>query len=240
MKMKKEDFEKYKQLSKEEYQKGSIYALANAIELFDDAMIMRGLYRNERAFALLKLSLEESAKAFAYFEISTLKALDENSLEKKIEEKIKILEDHNKKTEYALELLSKKRVRPPEGEDIYEDNEFKKALERFREMNLMKNLSLYTSLVENKLQPPYHSIGEDDVIDIEHIALNMLSRAKEPILNLDESLFISLNINKEAIKKHNSFIWVRRMNTLQLVYKDHVKEVQKKHPYYESIMEEDY
>lgn len=121
-----------------------------------------------------------------------------------------------------------------------ENNNFKKALRRFTEMNLKKNQSLYTSLVDDELKPPYLSIGEGDVIDIEHIALNMLSRAKEPILNLDESLFTSLNINKKAIKKHDNFIWVRRMNTLQLVYKDHVKEIQKKDPYYNSIMEEEF
>lgn len=235
---KKEKIEKYNQLGTDEYQKGSIYALANALELFDDAMIMRGLQRNERAFALLKLSLEESAKAFAFFEISVLKVFDEDSLQRRIKENIEIFEDHNEKTKYALNLLSLKRVNPPEGEDIYKNNEFKEALERITEMNLKKNLSLYTSLVDDKLQPPYHSIGEDDVIDMQHISLNMLGRAKEAILNLDESLFISLNINKKAIKKHDNFIWVRRINTLQLVYKNHIKEVKKKDSNYESIMDD--
>src|SRR5690554_1403613 len=148
--MKKEKMKKYQQLSPEEYQKGSIYALTNAIELFDDAMIMKGLQRDERAFALLKLSLEESAKAFAYFEISVLKVFDEDSLERRIKENIGIFLDHNKKTKYALNLLSLKRVKPPEGEDIYKNNEFKEALERITEMNLKKNLSLYTSLVDGK------------------------------------------------------------------------------------------
>src|SRR5690554_4230602 len=136
MKMKKEKIEKYNQLSQEEYEKGSIYALTNALELFDDAMIMRGLQRNERAFALLKLSLEESAKAFAYFKIFELKKNNEDCLKKRIKENIELFEDHNKKTKYALNLLSLKRVKPSEGEDIYENNEFKEALERITEMNL--------------------------------------------------------------------------------------------------------
>lgn len=210
--------EKYKSLNIREYQEGIINSYLNTIELFDDAMIMRSFDKQDRAFSLLKLSLEEAAKTVALYEIYILLncGAPEGTFSKRIEENLKLLEDHNPKTKYAYRSLiaNARNCIDKQQEDFFEQR-----LKKVTELNALKNHGFYTTLIDNKFVAPYLNITEDDVVQMERDTLHIISYSKKLILKLPDNLYAEMKINKDAIIKHDLFKRNRDIHMMKLLLK---------------------
>lgn len=233
--------QKYSSVTREEFKKGSIYSLVNAFELYGDALIMDALGRPPRTYSLMKLSLEEIAKALMLFEIYLLKQ-NQEIFQERISMLLKSLESHNPKTKYAIQFLISKQnefinfhpnpeVKKEDSNQNKELKELKELLENVTDLDNKKNTNLYTSLICNEFKPPALSIEENDVQNLTHLTMPILLRSKSIILKDDDTYYSSLGIDPDKLKKLDPNTEARRMHKIQAAYWNHIDDVKRKYPH---------
>jgi AbiV family abortive infection protein len=232
---------KYNSVSREEFKKGAVYSLVNAHELYGDALIMDALGRTPRTYSLMKLSLEEIAKALMLFEIYLLKQ-NEELFQERISMLLKGLESHNPKTKYAIQFLISKQnefinfhpnpeVKKEDSNLNKELNELKGLLDNVTDLDSKKNTNLYTSLIENEFKPPALSVDENDVQNLTHLTFPILIKSKRIILKDNDEYYSSLGIDPEKLKKLDPNTEARRMHKIQMAYWNHLDDVKRKYPH---------
>ncbi len=231
----------YDSVFREEFKKGAVYSLINAYELYGDAIIMESLGRTPRIYSLMKLSLEEIAKAMMLFEVYLLKH-NEVLFQDRISSLLKNLTDHNLKTKYAIEFLISKQkefinfhpnpeVKNKNSIQNKELDELNKLFKNVKLLNKKKNTNLYTALIENEFKPPALSVDENDIQNLRNLTFPILVRSKKIILIDDDEYYSSLGIDPEKLKKLDPNTEARRMHKIQTAYWNHLDDVKRKCPH---------
>ncbi|MDX2362000.1 MAG: AbiV family abortive infection protein [Crocinitomicaceae bacterium] len=201
-------------LSSEELKKGAIFSLVNAHELFGDAMILKCLRTSPRAYSLIQLSLEETAKSLILFELSVHKRFVNVSPELKgtyaqrIRLANKILKLHEEKSTYAIEfvVVKLKEFIDSHPADLPEDSHIRKSLVDLKnkiddvpKLNERKNSSLYVSLEGNKFVHPNATISKDELHALDNFVYPLLKEAKNSILTKDDDYYQSLGLDPKKL-----------------------------------------
>ena len=234
---------KYKEISSDEFKKGAIYSLLNAIELHGDAMVMDACGRKPRVYSLCKLSLEETAKSLMFYEISLLKDMSKKEpiFDKRIDKILGEIENHNDKTKYALDFLiskseffieshpNKKVKEEPSG--LMEELKWLQILLSQKEqLDVKKNTNLYTSLINGEFKPPFISFEDADIENIKQLTYRLLVYVRNMILKIDDAFFDLIKFNKEEIKKIDLYLEIRNIQKLKVAYANQIDEIKRKYP----------
>lgn len=230
--------QKYKLVSSEEFKKGAVYSLVNSYELYGDALIMESLGRSPRTYSLMKLSLEEIAKALMLFEIYLLKKHND-LFQERISMLFKGLESHNPKTKYAIQFLISKqndfiKFHPNpkmKNENSHQDKEMQELnelLENVIQLDLKKNTNLYTSLINDEFKPPFLSVEEKDIQNLKHLTFKILIWSKRVILKDTDDYYSTIGLDPEKLKKLDPNTEAKNMHKLQVAYWNHLENVKQK------------
>lgn len=232
----------YSRMSPDEFKKGAIFSLVNAYQLYGDAMIMDSLERLPRVYSFTKLALEEAAKSLMLFEIYIFKKSNFPNYESSPRYNliIKGVDDHNPKTEYALNfLLSKQRefinfypVEQAEDSPLHKEcEEIKLLIEKVKKLDNKKNTSLYTSIVNNKFLPPFQSTSQEDINEISHRTFQLLIRAKQTIItDDDDEYYKSIGLDFDLKERLDPNLEARNMHKLKVTYLNHIEKIKMEYP----------
>ncbi len=155
-------------MNQQEYIFGIEKTLINAKDLFEDAEILFKKNRFSRAYTLYQLSIEEIGKATLIFNFLLHKDIFDIDEQKKI---IREFINHKSKTKSSIGLdvllafvISDQKLKE---KVIYQIRKQEKEIEQ---LNILKNRSLYTDIIEEKFINPKEIITEKLAKDIKFIA----------------------------------------------------------------------
>ena len=231
----------YSRMTAEEFKRGAVYSLVNSYQLYGDAMIMDSLGRLPRVYSLIKLALEEAARSLMLYEIFIFKNskfpdFENNGRYKMI---IQGLEDHNPKTEYALDfLLSKQKefilfhpVKQTEDSPLHDETkELIQLIKKVKELDNKKNTSLYTSIVNNKFLPPFLTTTREDVNEITHKTFQLLIKAKQIIIKDSDEYYYSIGLDINIKEKLDPTLEAKNMHKIIVTYLNNQEEIKRKYP----------
>jgi len=214
--MKKADL---KLMNEKELSTGAIHSLINSFNLFHDAMILSVLGRYSRAYTLVQLSIEEAGKALMLHELSFFKKninvlpkVAGETYNEKLTRVEKLFFDHPGKSKESLKFMIsmiKNKFLDNESEEL----EIKRLKEEMKpkELNKMKNLSLYVDVSNNSFEIPYDIISEKEYSNLQSLGHVILHHSKKYIFK-NEELLIEMGADPNIIKKLDPYSEARRLN----------------------------
>ena len=85
------------------------------------------------------------------------------------------------------DLMKSHPVKQTEESFLFRSIEnLKELIAKIERLNSKKNMSLYTSIIDNRFKPPVFSMSKDDVKEIIHRSSQLLIRAKQIIMKDQE------------------------------------------------------
>lgn len=151
--------------------------LSNALDLIDDASLLKKNNRKERAYTLFQLAIEEVGKAIRIFVYLLFDNLSDEKTKKIF---LKDFRDHQEKTrksiamDYYFLLIGKDHI--DDKLKFLEASAYE--LKNISKLNDLKNYSLYTSIHNNQFKTPKELISDSNLDSIEFRALTRYRVAK--------------------------------------------------------------
>lgn len=191
----------------------ALKSLENAKELIDDALILKQNERLARSYTLFQLAIEEIGKS-----ISSMVLLVTNDYHKTKEaaaffKEFKSHEQKNYRSAGVDILIAEIMFKGNhDGAMKFLEKSFH-GKDRMREQNDLKNWSLYTSIVDNKIQLPNEIIKKSLVNNIHIVAINRLNATyvwvRTGIENLQalKDYYVNHTLNEHDIKKYAISFW---------------------------------
>jgi AbiV family abortive infection protein len=175
--------------------------------------------RNSRAYTLVQLSIEEVGKSLMLQELSTFKK-HENTLTKfanetfdeKLERIEKIFFDHPGKTEESLKFMIA-MIRNRFLEIEKEDSEIERIKQQMnpKELNKLKNLSLYVDISNGSFEIPYDTISDKQFEHLQGLAHSILWFSKKYVFK-NKELLTEIGADPKLIMKLDPYSQMRRLN----------------------------
>ncbi len=192
--MKPIDKKSLKRLKTDDFLIGSVHSLTNSFELYNDGMLLYNYERLPRAYSLFQLSMEEAGKALLLLNGFYNTRIYDNNIH--IRETSDVNEiyngigsafyDHINKTKYILEFEMRYWTRASQqlgtGSPEIVAN-LKQDLQKIKELNRMKNNSLYTSIKGLKFIPPKDTFDENTVDKMRFRAFSKVMIVKNTIIS---------------------------------------------------------
>ena len=161
-----------KDLTNETLISGIKKSYANAESLLSDAYTLGQSKKFPRAYTLCQLAIEEFAKVPLLFDLLMGRLTETRIDDEKYD---KIFKDHTLKTEFSIETeISMFEYYKHKSGMKFVDNIIEKSpdyLDQARELNDLKNESLYIIIKNNDFQSPSEVISEDEYNSIMGTAL---------------------------------------------------------------------
>jgi AbiV family abortive infection protein len=207
-----------KKMNEKDLSIGAIHSLINSFFLFHDAMLLGGLGRYSRAYTLVQLSIEEAGKSLMLHELAFFQEhenifpkIANETYDEKLDRVERLFFDHSGKSKESLKFMIS-MIKNMFLESERETNEIKWIEDAMkpRDINNMKNLSLYVDVSSGSFEIPYDTITEEKFSKLQSIGHSILIHSKKYIFNNDE-LLKEMGANAELIKKLDPYSESRRL-----------------------------
>lgn len=197
---------------------GAVHSLINSYFLFHDAMILSCLGRYSRAYALVQLSIEEAGKslmlnelAFFHEHKSVSPKIANETYEEKLDRVEKLFFYHPEKSKESMKFMISmiKNMFLDAEREVTEIKWLEQEMNP-KNLNNMKNLSLYVDVTNGSFEIPYDTITEEKFSKLQSLGYSILYHSKKYVFKNDE-LLREMGANPELIKKLDPYSESRRL-----------------------------
>lgn len=211
--------EDLKKMSDRELSVGAVHSLINSFMLFHDGMTLSHLGRYSRAYTLVQLSIEEAGKALMLEELAFFKKnqhaftkIENETFDEKLDKVDRLFFKHETKTEGSMKfMIAMIKNMFLDGEREEEEIKRLKIDMDSKELNNMKNSSLYVDLSNGSFKIPYDAVSEKEFSKLQALGHSILHHAKKYVFRSDE-IISEMGGNPELLRKLDPYSESRRLN----------------------------